>query len=182
VHPSARFLHDVSAAGTPFERWPACRVLEVSPLLRELVGHLDSAPGIGPASERERRLADLVLDELRCAAPVRLGLALPADKRLRALCEAVLDDPLRHATLDAWAGDAGASARTLARLFRQQLGTTFGEWRQQVRLAKALALAADKRPMNHIATELGYASASAFSAMVRRTVGTTPRRFLGSKA
>jgi AraC-like DNA-binding protein/quercetin dioxygenase-like cupin family protein len=187
VHPHARFLRDgpagPAAASTPFAMWPQCRVLEVSPLLRELVLHLDLSPGPSPASARERRLADLVLDELRRAAPVRLGLALPADKRLRALCEAMLDDPLRHGTLEAWAQDSGAtaSARTLARLFRQQLGTTFGEWRQQLRLAQALALASDKRPMSHIAAELGYASASAFSAMVRRTVGTTPRRFLAPK-
>jgi AraC-like DNA-binding protein/quercetin dioxygenase-like cupin family protein len=161
VHPGARFLRDGAAHRSPFVQWPECQVLEVSPLLREL--------------------ADLVLDELRQASPVRLGLALPADKRLRALCEAVLADPLRHATLAGWAGDAGASPRTLARLFRQQLGTTFGSWRQQARLAQALSLAADRRPMNHIAAELGYASPSAFSAMVRRSVGTTPRRFLGSK-
>ena len=182
LHPGVRFLRDGPLQPTPFEMWPDCRVLEVSPLLRELVVHLDVAPGAGPASEREHRLGDLVLDELRRAAPVRLGLALPADKRLRTLCEAVLDDPLRHATLDGWASQAGASSRTLARLFRQELGTTFGEWRQQARLAKALALAADKRPMSHIASELGYASPSAFSAMVRRTVGATPTRFLGLKA
>jgi AraC-like DNA-binding protein/quercetin dioxygenase-like cupin family protein len=181
VHPGARFLRDGAAHRSPFVQWPECQVLEVSPLLRELVLHLDLAPGDSLASERERRLADLVLDELRQASPVRLGLALPADKRLRALCEAVLADPLRHATLAGWAGDAGASPRTLARLFRQQLGTTFGSWRQQARLAQALSLAADRRPMNHIAAELGYASPSAFSAMVRRSVGTTPRRFLGSK-
>ena len=178
LHPSARFLRDGGGLPTPFARWPDCRVLEVSPLLRELVLHLDVTAGTAAASERERRLVDLVLDELRRAAPVRLGLALPSDKRLRSLCEAILDDPLRHATLEGWAGDAGASTRTLARLFRQELGTTFGEWRQQVRLSKALALAADRRPMSHIASELGYASASAFSAMVRRTVGATPSRFL----
>ena len=185
VHPSARFLGDNGTGAplrTPFEMWPACRVLEVSPLLRELVVHLDVAPGAGDASGRERCLGDLVLDELRRAAPVPLGLALPADKRLRALCEAVLDDPLRHATLDGWARDAGASPRTLARLFRQQLGTSFGRWRQQVRLAQALALAADHRPMSHIAAELGYASPSAFSAMVRRTVGASPRQFLAAQA
>lgn len=182
VHPSARFLPAAGkSAGSPFARWPECRVLEVSPLLRELVRHLDTRPGRGPASEREVRLADLVLDELQRAAPVPLGLALPTDKRLRALCQAIVHEPLRHATLDGWAREAGASARTLARLFRQELGTTFGQWRQQARLAQALALAADKRPMSHIAAELGYASASAFSAMVKRTQGTTPRRFLGSR-
>lgn len=181
VHPSVRFLDNGGSSPTPFEMWPECRVLEVSPLLRELVVHLDVESGARTASERERRLADLVLDELRRAAPVRLGLPLPADKRLRSLCEAVLNEPLRHATLDGWASEAGASSRTLARLFRQELGTSFGEWRQQARLAQALALAADRKPMNIIANELGYASPSAFSAMVKRTLGTTPRRLLGAR-
>jgi AraC-like DNA-binding protein len=164
--------------------WRQCRVLEVSELLRALVLQMDMRPDgaaslNGPALEREARLNALALDELRRAAPVPLGVDLPADKRLRALCQAVLDEPTRHATLAGWAGDAGASPRTVARLFRQELGTSLGQWRQQVLLARAVSLAAGKRPMSHIAAELGYASASAFSAMVRRSVGTPPSRFLG---
>ncbi len=159
--------------------WQRCRVLEVSPLLRELAQQLDEDPRAAP-DERERCIAALLQDELRRARPVPLGVGLPADKRLRALCEAVLDDPARHATLEGWAAEAGASVRTVARLFRQELGTTFAEWRQQVLLAKALSMAARKRPMSHIASELGYASASAFTAMVRRSVGMPPSRFFAA--
>lgn len=165
--------------------WRQCRVLEVSDLLRALVMQMSIQPdgaGRPPGAEelqRERRLGALVLDELRRAKPVRLGVDLPADKRLRALCEAVLDDPTRHGTLEGWARDTGASARTVARLFRQELGTTFVQWRQQVLLAKALAMAARKLPMGTIAAELGYASPSAFSAMVRRSVGAPPSQFFG---
>jgi AraC-like DNA-binding protein len=68
----------------------------------------------------------------------------------------------------------------VARLFRQELNTSFAQWRQQVVLAKAVALAARKRPMNLIAAELGYASASAFTAMVRRSVGMPPSLFFAS--
>jgi AraC-like DNA-binding protein len=157
--------------------WTRCRVLEVSPLLRELVHQLNAGAAPG---ERERALAALVQDELHRARAVPLGVGLPEDKRLRALCEAVLDDPARHATLAGWAAEAGASVRTVARLFRQELGTTFAEWRQQVLLAKALSLAARHRPMAHIAAELGYASPSAFTAMVRRSVGLPPSRFFSS--
>jgi AraC-like DNA-binding protein/mannose-6-phosphate isomerase-like protein (cupin superfamily) len=171
-----------AAQSTP---WRQCRVLEVSALLRELVLQMDiemdgTAPVTPELLARERRLGELALDELRRAAPVKLGIELPQDKRLRALCEAVLHDPSRHATLQGWAQEAGASDRTVARLFRQELGTTFAAWRQQVLLAKALALAARKRPMAHIAAELGYASASAFTAMVRRSVGQPPRRFFNN--
>ncbi len=167
------------------EPWRSCRVLEVSALLRELVLQMDigmdgkDAPGAEMLA-RERRLGELVLDELRRAAPVRLGIELPQDKRLRALCEAVLADPSRHATLEGWAADTGASTRTVARLFRQELRTSFGPWRQQVLLARALTLAAQGKPMGVIAADLGYASASAFTAMVRRSVGAPPGRFFAA--
>lgn len=169
------------------DTWRRCRVLEVSPLLRELVMQMDvsldgATESSGELLARERRLGDLVLDELRRAAPLRLGIELPQDKRLRSLCEAVLADPSRHATLDGWAAASAASPRTVARLFRQQLGTSFGPWRQQVLLARALTLAAQGRPMGLIANDLGYASASAFTAMVRRAVGQPPSRFFVNAA
>jgi AraC-like DNA-binding protein/mannose-6-phosphate isomerase-like protein (cupin superfamily) len=171
--------------------WRQCRVMEVSALLRELVLQMDTrmdprtqteAPPGADFLARERRLGELALDELRRAAPVRLGIQLPQDKRLRALCEAVLAAPTQHATLEAWAAAAGASPRTLARLFRTELGTSFGPWRQQVLLARALTLAAQGRPMGLIAADLGYASASAFTAMVRRSVGAPPGRFFGTRS
>ncbi len=164
-------------AGGACAGWQQSRVLEVSPLLRELVEQLVEPPA---DAAREACLVALVQDELARARPIPLGVGLPADKRLRTLCEAVLDDPARHATLQHWAAGCGASVRTIARLFRQELGTTFAEWRQQVLLAKALSMAARKRPMAHIAAELGYASASAFTAMVRRSVGMPPSRFFAS--
>ena len=167
------------------EPWRQCRVLEVSELLRTVVREMPTDPddGAPPPPEllhRERHLSALILDELRRASSVRLGVDLPRDKRLRHLCEAVLADPTRHDTLADWARDTGASPRTVARLFRQELGSTFTQWRQQVILARAVALAAGRKPINQIAAELGYNSPSAFSAMVRRAVGLAPGRFLGS--
>ena len=165
--------------------WRQCRVLEVSDLLRALVREMPTEPDDGAplppeALERERHLSALIQDELRRAQSVRLGVDLPRDKRLRLLCEAVIADPTLHETLADWAQDTGASPRTVARLFRQELGCTFTQWRQQVILARAVALAAGRRPINQIAAELGYNSPSAFSAMVRRTVGLAPGRFLGA--
>lgn len=171
--------------GTGSDAWRQCRVLEVSDLLRALVREMPTEPDgdTAPAAAallREQHLSALIRDELARAAAVKLGVDLPHDKRLRHLCEAVLADPTRHATLAAWAHDTGASPRTVARLFRSELGSTFTQWRQQVILAKAVSLAAGRMPMGQIAAELGY-SASAFSAMVRKSVGQPPGRFLGQQ-
>ncbi|MGZ5185061.1 MAG: AraC family transcriptional regulator [Caldimonas sp.] len=169
-------------------RWQHCRVLEASRLLLALALELDARPDAIPAEidraalQRERRIAALLVDELRRAPQVPLGIDLPAEKRLRRLCEAMLDDPSRHGSLDAWAEGAGASSRTIARLFRSELGTTFVRWREQVLLARAVPLAARRMPMAAIAAELGYASPSAFAAMVRRSVGMSPLRFFRAEA
>ncbi len=159
--------------------WTDNRVLEVSPLMRELVVQLalDTVQLGSTVSDRELWLSHLILDEIRGARSLRLGVDLPTDKRLRRLCEAVLEHPQRFATLEDWAELVGASARTVSRLFRQELGSSYAQWRQQALLAEALRLAAHRKPMGVIASELGYASASAFSAMVTRTVGMPPSRF-----
>ncbi|ANH70142.1 hypothetical protein ABE85_00870 [Mitsuaria sp. 7] len=167
------------------EVWTENRVLEVSPLLRALAVDLardeiePAGTAAGAVADREGWIGKLILDEIRRAPRLRLGVALPTDKRLRRLCEAVLAEPMRHASLDDWAAEVGASARTVSRLFRQELGSSYAQWRQQALLAEALRLAAHRKPMQVIAAELGYASASAFTAMVTRTVGMPPSRFFG---
>jgi len=190
------YLHESAlpklVEGNAPDLWTACRVLEVSPLLRELVialavdtdalakqGPSPSVEGMdtSPDSDREPLIAQLLLNELRRARSLQLGLPLPQDKRLRRVCEAMLAAPLQHADLEGWAAASGASARTLSRLFSEELGCSYSQWRQQLLLAHALQLAARKHPMNLIAAELGYASASAFSAMVTRAVGMPPSRF-----
>lgn len=163
--------------------WTGCRVLVVSPLLRELVPALDT-PGLSDA--REQLLTNVVLDELRSAATQELGVPLPpattGDKRLRALCEAVLRAPAERATLAQWAADVGASERTMARLFREQLGTSYQQWRQQAVLAHALPLLARGMPVSHVAAISGYASDSAFTAMFKAAMGQPPSQFQGRGA
>jgi AraC-like DNA-binding protein len=169
----------IDASFAPRE-WSGCRVLVVSPLMRELVPALDE-PGL--SREREGLLIGLLLDELRGAATQALGVPLPpaqtGDKRLRALCEAVLRAPAERATLAQWAADVGASERTMARLFREQLGTSYQQWRQQAVLAHALPLLARGVPVGQVAFASGYASESAFTAMFKSAMGQPPSRFQG---
>ena len=169
---------DASVAPTG---WRDCRVIVVSPLLRELVGALDLPAAQAHDQPREDRIAGLVVDEIARAATMELGVPLPhaqtGDKRLRALCEAVLRSPGQRATLAGWAGDVGASERTLARLFRTELGMSYQQWRQQAVLAHALPLLAQGVPVSHVAAASGYASDSAFTAMFKAALGQPPGAF-----
>jgi len=165
----------IHASRDPF-RGERCRVVEVSGLLRELIAALEL--GERPREpQRAALLGELILDELARAPSRPIRVPLPADKRLKSLCEALVDAPGDTRTLADWAHAAGASERTLARLFERELGMSFGQWRQQVRLAHGASLIARGLPLWQVAQQLGYASQSAFTAMFRKTFGTTPSAF-----
>ncbi len=159
--------------------WTGCRVIVVSPLLRELVQALDQPN----TPLREQSISQLVMDEITHAHTQALGVPLPhpqtGDKRLRALCEAVMHAPAERATLAEWAANIGASERTVARLFRDELGMSYQQWRQQAILAHALPMLASGKPVSAVAAASGYGSDSAFSAMFKAAMGQPPSQFQG---
>jgi AraC-like DNA-binding protein len=173
----------IDASATP-PGWSGCRVLVVSPLLRESIHALDGSALDRPlTAPREQLLSGLILDELAHADTQALGVPMPhpqtGDKRLRALCEAVLRSPAERATLVEWAAGTGASERTVARLFRDELGLSYQQWRQQAILAHALPLLTRGQPVSAVAAASGYASDSAFSAMFKTAMGQSPSHFQG---
>ena len=162
--------------------WEKCEVLEISPLLRALILALDTTPdGLPPAdphaAQRERWIAPLLVDELERATQIRIDVPLPADKRLRQLCESLLRNPANRATLAERAETIGASERTVARLFRDQLGMSWQQWRQQAVLAHALPLLARGMAVSQVASASGYATDSAFCAMFKAATGKSPTAF-----
>ena len=167
--------------------WEKCQVLEISPLLRALMLALDTTPDHQPggdphAAQRERWIAPLLVDELERATQIRIDVPLPADKRLRQLCETLLRHPAASATLAERAAAIGASERTVARMFRSQLGMSWQAWRQQAILAHALPLLARGMPVSQVATSSGYATDSAFCAMFKAATGQSPTAFQHRKA
>jgi AraC-like DNA-binding protein len=149
-----------------------CAVMEVSPLMRELVGAL--ANDAITQVRRRQAAMNLLVEEIREAPSLQLGLPLPGERRLRTLCMAMMEDPGSGNTLEDWAPIVGASPRTLARLFHTELQTSFGDWRRQLRLARAIDLISRGTPLADVAAEVGYANAPAFSTMFRNSLGFPP--------
>jgi len=153
-----------------------CAVLQVSALMRELILRLVD-PRLPTLPEADAPIVALLLDELAAAPQAPLSLPLPHDTRLHRVTEALLADPADARTLRDWARTAAASEKTLARLFQRETGLSFGAWRQQLRLIRALEALAGGATVTETALALGYDSPSAFVAMFRRAMGTTPGRF-----
>ena len=155
-----------------------CRLIEVSALLRQLILALLEEPIEYPIPGRGEHLAMLILSELAAAETVPIAIPWPRDRRLVAVCSAIMDAPGSRRSIEDWAQDAGASARTLIRLFPKETGLHYRQWLQQVHLAEAFCRLDRGEGVAAIAYALGYASPSAFSAMFRRILGRTPQHYL----
>ncbi|KAF1030633.1 MAG: HTH-type transcriptional regulator NimR [Pseudomonas sp.] len=156
--------------------WEDCCVLTVTPLMRELILMLFERSA---ANDTPRTLAsDLLVQLLARATPQAHNLPMPMDRRLRRVCDAVLQDPANNDTLEEWGEHIGASSRTLARRMKEETGVTFHQWRLQVRVDEAVCRLAQGVPINQIAQDLGYRSASAFIYMFRSLLGSTPVQYL----
>lgn len=160
-----------------------CGILFVRPLLRELILRVLGEPQVHPNSDgREARLISVLLDEFRAAPLEPLHLPMPTDRRLRRLIDMMLAKPATRFTIEEWGAMVGASNRTLSRLFQRETGMTFGRWRQQLHIGLALQRLAAGQSVTNIAIDLGYESPSAFIAMFRRVIGTTPARYFSESA
>lgn len=159
-----------------------CKIVLMTGLLRELVLEAVRAPLDEDRNGRMNHIEALILDEIGTLGAETLYLPMPRDRRLRVICEALLNAPGRQDTLEQWSDRAGASSRTLARLFAGETGMRFVDWRRQARLAAALVRLAEGEDVATVARGLGYASASAFTAMFRQSLGKAPREYFGGVA
>ena len=154
-----------------------CCVVQVSQLLRACIMRFFDIPRCWPDDGPESRMVSVLLDEIRAAPSTPLHLPTPRDPRALRVTEAFRAQPSDRRSLAEWARLAGASSRTLERLFRSELGMTFGRWQQQARLLRALELLASGRSVTAAALDVGFETPSAFIAMFRRAMGTTPARY-----
>ncbi|MES2258206.1 MAG: helix-turn-helix transcriptional regulator [Pseudomonadota bacterium] len=149
----------------------------ISPLLRELIrAAMEVRQPYAPGS-RDGRVMRLILDEVRVLPVLPLHLQMPSDPRLLRICEALLQRLDDASTMADWARRLAVDVKTIQRLFIKETGMTFGQWRQQARLLRALELLASGAKVIDVALALGYDSPSAFATMFRKQFGQTPSQF-----
>ena len=151
--------------------------LTVSPLVRALLEHLrDQPPALRP-TEQEQRLMAVLLDQLAQSPCTHSYLPHSNDALLAPVLKALETNPSDNRTLAEFAVVAHTTERTLARRCERDLGMSLVEWRQRLRVVRALPLLEVGQKVETIAFDLGYGSASAFIAMFKRLMGVTPDEF-----
>ncbi|MFJ8793780.1 helix-turn-helix domain-containing protein [Streptomyces sp. NPDC102462] len=160
---------------TPFA-FEGPTVIAMTPLLESLLTHLSRTDLDAAARARAESVVFDVLQPLES----QFALQLPGDARIDAITEALLDDPADSRSLEEWARWLGISDRTITRAFRRATGLSFAQWRQVLRVHRALTLLSEGFDVQTVSDSLGYAQPSTFIAAFRRVMGTTPGAYFDS--
>ena len=152
------------------------RALLVSPFMRAVLDHARERTG-DFRSEKHLRLLQILLDEL--AETPSAGTFLPAsnDKVLGGILRYIEEHPEDDRPVAELAGKAGVTERTLARKCRRDLGIPLTEWRNRMRVVKAVTLVEKGKSIESIAKAFHYSSPSAFINMFKRITGITPAKY-----
>jgi len=157
-----------------------CCVVQVSPLMRELILRVSELNGLNSHIPLHAHIAPVLLDHLVAMQSDPVHLPLPKDMRARRIVARIQQDPSEQRSLTDMAREAGASKRTLERIFKTETRLGFGKWRQQFRLGQALKLLAAGKAVTNVAFEVGYDSPSAFISAFRTAFGHTPGQYFRS--
>ena len=156
----------------------ACRVFEVSNLVKSLILEVVHFPALYDIDGREGRIIGLLLEEIERMPNAPYQVSMPSNPRLLRVCNAILANPSDPRDIDDWAALAAMGRRTFTRSFKQETGMGLAVWRQQVRLMEALSMLAAGASITQVTYDVGYDSPSGFAAMFRRAFGVPPSQYL----
>lgn len=183
TYTQASTMQSVLIAGELLDTLPTrCCVIKLTPLLRELVAQAVAINNQYSLDGPEHRLMHVLVDQISIAQHAPLFLPEGRDPRLLRVTERLHQNPGDDRSIEEWSQLAGASTRTLARLFQKETGMTFSAWRQQLCLIRAVEMLIEGASITNIALTLGYESTAGFTSMFSRSMGEPPSHYLTRRA
>ncbi|WP_294910278.1 AraC family transcriptional regulator [Tatumella sp. UBA2305] len=170
------FVDPLARADLPAQ----CQVVQITPLLRELINASLGIPAHFLSGGRDERIIELILDELRIMPILPLNLPDPVDLQLLAVCEEIKQNVAENYELEQVANQLGISGRTLSRRFQRETGLSFSDWVRRAKIIAAMNALSQGHSVLEAALEAGYDSPAAFSVMFRRILGVSPSEYSAS--
>jgi len=151
--------------------------LMVNPMLRAMLNHLRLNPPSPPYSVEESKLLDVMLDQLVITPKAGSYLPDSHDPLLSKVLDYLKGNPGNNCSLKTLAEQFATSERTLARKAQRDLGIALSEWRQRLKVIRAVPMLQEGASVESVALDLGYSTSSAFIAMFRRLLDVTPDEY-----
>lgn len=181
-------VNDVTSGYTLFVRPDQCANLpefpcvialnEVLAILLKRASNWEFNMNLSP---EQLAISTVILNEIRAAPKESLFIPIPKNEKLKKVTQDILENLESDLTIVELAYKYAMSESTLRRLFLNDLGINFSQWKQQAKLSKACELLANHTSVAEITDLLGYNSTSNFIAMFRKAFGYPPKQYF-SKA
>lgn len=148
--------------------------LQINEFTISILEYLKKNPLTAPLDDKSMRLLHVLCDQLINAPRQSTFLPYTNDPLLSKLIAEIEQCPAMETPLKDLAEQIGYTVRTLNRRSHQLLGMSLGDWRQRLRVVKAIDLLEKGEKVEIVAYAVGYSSASVFIAMFHRLTGRTP--------
>lgn len=154
-----------------------CCVFNISPLVHQLVQACLNFSNDYKDDSPQGRLSYVLLEQLQQLDQSPVSIPMPDNIILQKICNKFEHEPSMQVTLPELSVWAGASARTIERLFLKEMGLSYSEWRFRFRLIKSLEYLAEGYPITHAAYNVGYNHVSSYIAAFKKFFGCTPKQY-----
>ncbi|WP_169732685.1 AraC family transcriptional regulator [Shewanella waksmanii] len=151
----------------------------ITPLLKELIKDASNWGGACSQEIINDHKDVLIVHEIINAEDFKEDIFIPNERRLVPICTALVNNPENNFSLQEWGQEVGASEKTLARLFKKELGCTFHQWRLTVRMMHASVLLKRGETVMDVSFKVGYGSPGAFNTAFRAYFGKTATVYCG---
>jgi len=153
-------------------------MLTMTPLMQEVILRLTEQKN--PFTEqRVKHLGLVAIDELEILERSDVYIHSGKDPRLQRLVSYMIQHPQHTLSLADLSKLAGASVRTMERLFKAETGMTYRQWRSRFKLMNALGQLNEGKSSTAVAHQLGYKSVSSFIHAFKMQFGFTPQAYAG---
>ncbi|MBS7252683.1 AraC family transcriptional regulator [Flavobacterium branchiicola] len=151
---------------------------DISSFLKQLMFKIISFPDQKNTTQSQKRIMDVLLDELALIQPSSTFLPTSNNAKLKNIVNLLINDVANKESIEYFANLSCMSSRTLSRLFIKELGMSFSDWRIRLKLLEAIKRLGEKQSIKEIAFDLGYETSSAFIFMFKKNLGKTPSNYI----
>lgn len=153
-------------------------IISASKLMEEVIESMCRASFLTDWSEgKEYHLRSILIESLPVNDTFITMPKIPTDVRVYHKLATYVNQHQPPPKLKEIINNIGVSERTLHRIFIKEVGMTYQDWRQKIRLVLAMKWLSKSTPILDISYKLGFSSYSAFISFFKQHLGITPTQF-----
>ncbi|MFB2679951.1 AraC family transcriptional regulator [Shewanella mangrovisoli] len=152
-------------------------LLAITPIALAIVNDLRERQIRVAESDADKRLVEVLIDQLILGQAQPQFLPSSGDKLLQPILQQLELDPASQKSLKSWASELHTTERTLARRCQDSLGMSFTELRQRHKFIYSLQLLREGLAIKEVALTLGYNQTSPYIVMFKKYAQYSPEQY-----